>query len=718
MGWRSTGAAFRAGNYSGPLTSDQGGFASGFAATFNAGISKAADIIVQDMAADKEQEREMELIRLRETLAAQRAAATRSADRDKDDNEAMTIAREIAASYGINDPEIITYFSSVVVANDGDGSQARNAIQEMVDNGSFILPTGPQTAAPATPTEPATTDPAQPPEAVAPTADSPTSELPSVFNQPEASPASMDDLEATEEPLVPEPAVFRPDEDTAEVVEAQATEEPAQTTEAAPIGVPETPAPSGPRFDFEAPMRTEIAGMDLPTLLAELELARSVSNPNTRRIQLIETALRAKQENEIMGLSDDELQSRAAGTGPMAEMAQQALTARQEARDRAGEDPEVILEGLETVAQTASRRLSVANDPELPEGSKQALLAILDGHIQTLLDLERQQAENRSIAEQEFMLYAPQDRNGLISGAGFTMLRPNAEGQLVDQSGRVVEGSWTPLNEDNLEATVSFNNTRINEIIEPMINTANVVRDLVDLRDIISNNPAVTNRFAVGAEGLRSLVNDGMSLITSVMEDGRNYTYAEVEQIIQSDTSLSQAAREVELLKLRVAYGLAGLDGSRGQALSDRELAANMDAVFSMGNPENAIALINRNISRAIQVGETRRSASVDSMPIFGRSGEAMFQDAVWRTPMSDFVVNQVGEERQASLQAALANEIPELAGSTTLLPNAGGDDELGSLSNPIILPEGVTPATVGQYVGPGQYYLTPGGQKRRMPME
>jgi hypothetical protein len=40
MGWRSTGAAFRAGNYNGPLTSDEGGFASGFAKTFTAGIPK------------------------------------------------------------------------------------------------------------------------------------------------------------------------------------------------------------------------------------------------------------------------------------------------------------------------------------------------------------------------------------------------------------------------------------------------------------------------------------------------------------------------------------------------------------------------------------------------------------------------------------------------------------------------------------------------------
>jgi hypothetical protein len=78
MGWRSTGGAFRAGNYNGPLTSDEGGFASGFAKTFTAGISKASDIIAGEMQAQRDQKREEDLIRLRETLAAQRAAATAS----------------------------------------------------------------------------------------------------------------------------------------------------------------------------------------------------------------------------------------------------------------------------------------------------------------------------------------------------------------------------------------------------------------------------------------------------------------------------------------------------------------------------------------------------------------------------------------------------------------------------------------------------------------
>jgi hypothetical protein len=43
---------------------------------------------------------------------------------------------------------------------------------------------------------------------------------------------------------------------------------------------------------------------------------------------------------------------------------------------------------------------------------------------------------------------------------------------------------------------------------------------------------------------------------------------------------------------------------------------------------------------------------------------------------------------------------------------------ESGSMTNPITLPSDATPATVGEYVGPGQYYLTPDGRLMRMPTE
>lgn len=191
MGWRSTGAAFRAGNYSGPLTSDEGGFASGFAKTFTAGISKASDIIAGEMQAEREQKREEDLIRLRETLAAQRAAATSARKTEAADSKAIAWAVGAVQSMNLdNSPEVVSQLSALYVAEGGE-VQAGNALRKLVEEGSINL--APRTGQTATPPNPAAA-----PEATVELSDTTMSsrseERPVyVFNQTEP-----DNLEATE----------------------------------------------------------------------------------------------------------------------------------------------------------------------------------------------------------------------------------------------------------------------------------------------------------------------------------------------------------------------------------------------------------------------------------------------------------------------------------------------------------------------------------------
>jgi hypothetical protein len=180
MGWRSTGGAFRAGNYNGPLTSDEGGFASGFAKTFTAGISRASDIIAGEMQAQRDQKREEDLIRLRETLAAQRDAATASRASDKESAKLLKEAQAFATTYGVPIEEAAT----ILQANDGNSRLAGQAIEQERATG---LRVNPDSIIPdnVTPNVPPAATPAVPtaiPEAVTPAAEV----------------SSTDDLEQTE----------------------------------------------------------------------------------------------------------------------------------------------------------------------------------------------------------------------------------------------------------------------------------------------------------------------------------------------------------------------------------------------------------------------------------------------------------------------------------------------------------------------------------------
>jgi hypothetical protein len=159
MGWRSTGAAFRAGNYSGPLTSDEGGFASGFAKTFTAGISKASDIIAGEKQAQRDQKREEDLIRLRETLAAQRAAATASRSTEKLNGESLRWAIGYIGSQGLAQTAENIARLSATYASEGNEGRAANAADELVA-GQFL------TLAPRAGQPPAPLEPVSPPEGV------------------------------------------------------------------------------------------------------------------------------------------------------------------------------------------------------------------------------------------------------------------------------------------------------------------------------------------------------------------------------------------------------------------------------------------------------------------------------------------------------------------------------------------------------------------------
>jgi hypothetical protein len=204
MGWRSTGAAFRAGNYSGPLTSDEGGFAAGFAKTFTAGISKAADIITEDMKADRDQEREKDLIRLRETLAAQRAGAAASAASAKKDQEDLAWANSAITNYSLeNTPEMIARLAALR-GSTGNDFRADQAVRELIGDGVLGAASSP-VATPVAPVELEATISSQG-----------TTDFPSGSNTPPTPPNVMDDLERTETTVAVASPVETPEVDVVE----------------------------------------------------------------------------------------------------------------------------------------------------------------------------------------------------------------------------------------------------------------------------------------------------------------------------------------------------------------------------------------------------------------------------------------------------------------------------------------------------------------------
>ena len=280
MGWRSTGAAFRAGNYSGPLTSDEGGFASGFAKTFTAGISKASDIIAGEMQAERDQEREKDLIRLRETLAAQRAAATAARKTEKEDSEALAWALDTVKGYGLAaSPENITRLTGLF-GSEGGAVQAGNALDDMIVSGALTL----------APTDTATTAPEVPAPATlgATVLSQNTTELPSVSTQP---PAPLDDLEATDTTNVTNP-------EPVEVAEPEVVDESVTPEPVAPQPVPiDFVNLTGGQASIIRDLRTKDTG--------ELRLMAETTDPNSFQGRAARQLYQDSRTREIMQMTDE-----------------------------------------------------------------------------------------------------------------------------------------------------------------------------------------------------------------------------------------------------------------------------------------------------------------------------------------------------------------------------------------------------------------------------
>jgi hypothetical protein len=229
------------------------------------------------------------------------------------------------------------------------------------------------------------------------------------------------------------------------------------------------------------------------------------------------------------------------------------------------------------------------------------------------------------------------------------------KGILVD--GVLQTGDYQYVPEDSIEAFMKFNNSPIKDVKEYMATTANLTRDMVDLRGLIQGNPALTNRFAVTAADVSAVISEGFSFLSAAGNKGQKYTYDQAVDILATTEGMVSERKELEMLKLSVGYGLAAVKGSSGMGLSDKELKAQLDTVIANGNPAKAMSLLNRQIKRLVESSETKRSGVVRDL--FSKDDVAtLYKDAMWNIPMSEYLPSELGEERTKAFNAALAGDV------------------------------------------------------------
>lgn len=284
MGWRAAGAAAARGEYTGGLVAGQAaaGRAKGFANAFEG----FADALIKrqddEEKAELAFEREKDLIRLRETLAAQRAAATASRTRDADDGKALAWAVATVNSYGLaNTPANVTRLAGLYTS-EGSEVQAGNAVDALIVSGALTLaPTDTSTTVPEAPA---------PVEPIVTVSSQNTTELPSVFNPSVSAPVTLDNLEATET-AVPSPPPVE--------TETPTQEDPEVTP------APTVPQPTSLNFANltlgQGAIVRDLRGQDID----ELRMTATTSDPNSFQGQAARQLYQDSRVRQIQATAEE-----------------------------------------------------------------------------------------------------------------------------------------------------------------------------------------------------------------------------------------------------------------------------------------------------------------------------------------------------------------------------------------------------------------------------
>ena len=337
------------------------------------------------------------------------------------------------------------------------------------------------------------------------------------------------------------------------------------------------------------------------------------------------------------------------------------------------------LKDLNSVNEIVGRQTMVRNDTKLTETERTTIQAELTRTMTEMIAQKEQEAERK----QGLLMYMPIDEQGraipsrAVMGKRVKDEKGNPTDQVTIEDGSVVQGNYKFVSQDFVSDFVKFNNDTVEELSDYQASAANLARDLLDLKGIVLENPAVTNRFAVGLTDVSSFLREGVSAFEAFMSPEKSYSYEQALTALEA-AELTPQRKLAETLKLRIAYGLARLEGSSGMSLSDKELSAQLESVLASGNPKKALSLIDAQLRGLLERSETIRSTKVDNFLGVGMGSDDTFPNAKWNMPMQDYVRGELGEDRIEELERSLDPDTEyDLSGLTPKDTKNGGEGDM-----------------------------------------
>ena len=287
---------------------------------------------------------------------------------------------------------------------------------------------------------------------------------------------------------------------------------------------------------------------------------------------------------------------------------------------------------IENANKAEAAILTLRNNKSIPADD-------LEGYVEQITEMAfkfNSAAVKKAELAKDPIAYFPVGDNGLVDLGSQMLIRKDTrqvakdggdDGEMVTKevwvnhlTGEVVADVDTGrvFAEGEAATMIKLYNEPISKASEIVQDGIGVIDNLLEYRQLVTENPTAMNTYLSAAGNLNTQFNEfGTALKTAFGKAGSSgVTYQEYESLA---TPMFEALgaplnRKLFALQLRAAYDQARLMGSSGQGLSDRELGLNLISVGEGLTPKQALIQINSMLDRTLTTVENKRNGKIGSI--------------------------------------------------------------------------------------------------------
>ena len=235
---------------------------------------------------------------------------------------------------------------------------------------------------------------------------------------------------------------------------------------------------------------------------------------------------------------------------------------------------------------------------------------VITGQMELIGERERQKA----IQEQDPLFYYPSTDDGQLTSA-YTEIRRTPDGKFVDLAGNEVDVTKGRYFADNGMDSWKVANTQLKELNTLTTGATDAAMAIIAYRNaVVEGGDAGVNRYVKALSGVESELTQLQVAMQQASKDG---TFAvkdgEFRDMLKN---IAMKSSITDMTLLNAAYAMASMRGSSGQALSDKELMQNLNALGAgKGSVRTILGMVDTAFNDMLLTGvDVKRNTMLDGI--------------------------------------------------------------------------------------------------------